>query len=179
MHNSSKTYYYLWHSSRGDVNYTASSSCRNFSLTNAGRPQWSCLQARPEEWPKKTSVDYLKAIQHNVWKLLKKSQSQHQPKLEFWFFVKNLNFPPKLNLWNQWELGPILVKKWDIFGDFATLWQFWRKSDTLIFLKSDQNMVIPIVFWPLLLATVGQAGGQKDIRSSSYFSYVLLMDKSD
>ena len=110
----------------------------------------------------------------------KVSISQNQPKLEFWFFVKNLNFPPKLNLWNQWELGPILVKKWDIFGDFATLWQFWRKSDTLIFLKSDQNMVIPIVFWPLLLATVGQAGGQKDIRSSSYFSYVvLLMDKSD
>ena len=40
----------------------------------------------------------------------KVSISQNQPKLEFWFFVKNLNFPPKLNLWNQCELGPILVK---------------------------------------------------------------------
>ena len=54
--------YYLWHSSRGDVNYTASSSCRNFSPR---RPQWSCPQARPEEWPKQkkyTAVELLKNL---------------------------------------------------------------------------------------------------------------------
>ena len=148
-------------------------------LTLEGRNDHAYRQGRKNG--RKNICRLLKSYTTHCLKIAQKvSISQNQPKLEFWFFVKNLNFPPKLNLWNQWELGPILVKKWDIFGDFATLWQFWRKSDTLIFLKSDQNMVIPIVFWPLLLATVGQAGGQKDIRSSSYFSYVvLLMDKSD
>ena len=53
--------------------------------------------------------------------------------------------------------------KWDIFGAFFKQCGNWHcgKSDTLIFLKSDQNMGILIVFWPLLFATVGHAGGQK------------------